>query len=390
MSVSDPVLAAWFGVGNPNFAGVAVSEASALGISAVWRSVNLISGTLGTLPLRSLQDTDEGRERVKSIFDDPGRVVGIRPYRWKQTSIAHLALHGNIFWAHIRNGGGGLAGLMPIHPLSVAVDWERDPDGNLTGRKVFDTTLVDGTRHRYTEDTMTHVPGLCLDGLRGLSPITVARNSLGTAIAGDRAAAKMFSDGALISGMVTPEEDLEAGEAEKIRADLNRNVAGWENVGQVAVVNRRLRFTPWTMSAEDAQFLESRAFSVEEVARWYGVPPHLLMQTEKQTSWGMGVESQNRGLGRFTLVHYSAPVEEACSALLGPGRLVEFDYVGLERPTPAEEIRLLLEQVRGGLITVNEARKIRNLPPVDGGDSLAEPQGTASPPGADPSQGVPA
>jgi HK97 family phage portal protein len=373
VSIGDPALAAYFGL-QVSGAGVPVSESTALGLSAVFRSVSLISGTLATLPFRSLRDTGDSRERVGSVFDDPGRPIGMRPYQWKQTSIAHLALHGNIFWQHVINAGGGLAGLLPIHPLAVAVDWERDPEtGQLTGRKVFDATLPDGSRRRHTEATMTHVPGLCLDGLRGLSPIKVARLSLGKGIAADRAAARAYSDGMSVAGMVTPDEDFQEGDAAKIQTDLNASVGGWENAGKLAVINRRLKFHQWSMSLEDAQFLQSRQFEVEEVARWFGVPPHLLMQTEKQTSWGTGVAEQNRGLGRFTLVHYSAPVEEASSALLGPRRFVEFDYAGLERPTPEQEIKLLIDQVAGGLLTVNEARKIRNLPPVDGGDVLRTP-----------------
>jgi HK97 family phage portal protein len=378
LSVADPALAAFFGLSVAG-AGVPVTESTALGLSAVWRSVNLIAGTLATLPLRTLKDTEDGRERVAGLFDNPGAPIGLRPFQWKRTSIAHLVTHGNIFWAHLFNNGGGLAGLLPLHPLAVTVDWERDPEtGAHTGRKVFDASFPDGRRRRYTPDTMTHVTGLCLDGLRGLSPISVARLSLGKGIAADRAAARAYSDGFSAAGMVTPEgdADLSLEDATKIQADLNSAVGGWENAGKLAVINRRLKVDQWSMSLEDAQFLQSRAFEIEEVCRWFGVPPHLLAQTEKQTSWGMGVESQNRGLGRFTLVHYSAPVEEACTGLTGPTRTVEFDYAGLERPTPEQEIQLLIAQVQAGLLTPNEARRIRNLPPVPGGDTLRTPSGT--------------
>jgi phage portal protein BeeE len=98
------------------------------------------------------------------------------------------------------------------------------------------------------------------------------------------------------------------------------------------------------------------------------------MQTEKQTSWGTGVAEQNRGLGRFTLLGWTMRFEQRLSRLLGgqsrTPRFAEFDFAGLERPTPEEEIRLLIEQVTAGLLTVNEARRIRNLPPIDGGDVL--------------------
>jgi phage portal protein BeeE len=101
------------------------------------------------------------------------------------------------------------------------------------------------------------------------------------------------------------------------------------------------------------------------------------MQTEKQTSWGQGVAEQNRGLGRFTLLGWTMRFEQRLSRLIagppgptGPRRFAEFDFAGLERPTPEDEIKLLIEQVKAGLLTVNEARRIRNLPPVEGGDVL--------------------
>jgi HK97 family phage portal protein len=370
ISISDPALAEWFGV-TPTLAGVNVGETSALGIAAFWRAVMLIAGTIASLPLHTFRDTAEGeRQRMTSWVDDPGTEDGLTPYEWKETCLLHGLLHGNVYLQHVRNGAGGMVGATPVHPLAVTPAWERRSDGTYTGRKVFGATLADGTRRTFTQDTMTQVMGPSLDGLRGLSLSGVARQSLGTTIAGERAAAKMFGNGALISGLVSTEEDVDEDEAKDIKAGLDRKVGGWENAGEVAFVNRKLRFTPWTMSAEDAQFLQSRQFQIEEIARWTGVPPHLLMQTEKQTSWGTGVAEQNRGLGRFTLLGWTMRFEQRISRLLARPRFAEFDFAGLERPTPEDEIKLLIEQVKAGLLTVNEARKIRNLPPIEGGDVL--------------------
>jgi HK97 family phage portal protein len=118
------------------------------------------------------------------------------------------------------------------------------------------------------------------------------------------------------------------------------------------------------MSATDAQFLQSRQFQIEEISRWTGVPPHLLMQTEKQTSWGTGVDEQNRALGRTVLSPWAQRLEGRGSRLLANPRWVELEFAGLERPSPDREIELLIQQVQAGLLTVNEARKVRNLPPL--------------------------
>lgn len=368
LSISDPALASYFGVAIPPHSGVIVGEYSALGLSAVWRAVSLISQSIAQLPLRTLRDVEGVRTRVNSFLDQPGGSDGPTPFEWIETTLLHLLLHGNAFLIHIFNGGGGLAALFAAHPSCVSV--EAVPDA--PGGKVFTVTMADGTRRTFDSSTLTHIPALSMDGLRGLSPISVAREAFGTAIAGDRAAARMFGNGALISGLVTPDQDdITEDEAKQIKEGLDRKIAGIDNAASIAVFNKRLKFTPWTMSLEDAQFLQSRQFQVEEIARIFGIPPHALMQTDKQTSWGSGVAEQNRGLSRTVLAPWAKRVEERLSRLLPAPRFVEFDFAGLERGSPAEEIELLLKQVQAGVITINEYRHIRNMDPIDGGDSLA-------------------
>lgn len=350
----------------PNYTGVTVGETGALSISAVWRAVSLISQTVASLPARSVRHNSDGtRERVPSWVDNPGGLGGPTPFEFWETVMVHLLLHGNAYLLHIRNGAGGLAGLLPVHPLAVSV--ERAP-GSL--RKTYTVTLDRGESRTYTDVDLLHIPAMSTDGVRGLGPIQVARNSLGIALAADRAAGRMFSQGAFLSGMVTPEEDVTEEEAKEIKASLDAKVAGWDNAGDIAVINRKLKFTPWTMSNEDAQFMASRQFQVEEIARWFGVPPYELMQTEKQTSWGTGIEAQQRGLARQVIGPWVKRLEERVSLLQPNGQYVEFEFAALERPTPEQEIDLLIRQVQGGLLSVNEARAIRNLPPVEGGDQL--------------------
>lgn len=373
-SISDPLLIEFFGLGQ-NYAGVNVSEHSALGVSAVWRAVSLISGTIAGLPMRTLRDVEGTRTRVSSFLDDPGQTIGMTPFAWKESILGHLLIHGNAYLEHIFNGAGTIAGLVPVHPQCVTPEW----DETRPGLKRFKVSLTAGGHKTFDATTMTQISALSTDGLRGLSVLEIARNSFGTAIAGDRSAAKMFSAGALHSGIVTPEDDVTEDEAKTIKESLNAKVSGVDNAGEIVVVNRKLKFTPWTMSMEDAQFLQSRQFQIEEIARWYGVPPHLLMQTEKQTSWGTGVAEQNRGLARFSLMPWTSRIEQKLSRLLPAPRFVEFDFAGLEKPTPEQEIDLLLKQIAGGMITVNEARRIRNMDPIEGGDELRGQSAPVSP-----------
>lgn len=385
VSISDPVLAQMLGYSSVD--GVLVSERTAMTLSAVFRAVSLVSGSIASLPLRTLIKSAGGETRpVDSFLDNPG---GTRytPFEWKQLVLLHLLLHGNAYIHKIRNPLGAILEMHPIHPLAVSAVW----DFSRPGGKRFDVQLlvagangqpVAVTRQMDSRD-LIQIMGISFDGLKGVSPISLARTSLSTGIQGDQAASKQFSNGAMISGMVTPddEDEPDPDETKALKREVNNAITGVENAGGIAVLNRRLKFTPWTLSAVDAQFLESRTFSVDEVGRWFGVPPHLLGLTEKSTSWGQGIAEQNRGLARYTLTSWTSPFQERLSRELVNGQQAEFDYSGFVKPSPEDEIKLVLEQVNGGLITPNEGRKIRNLPPItDGtGDTLRLPPGSNPP-----------
>ena len=387
-SIADPALAVLFGY--PSLDGLTVSETTALNLSAVFRAVSLVAGSVGSLPLRTLErvgDDATERRRVSSFLDSPGgpgRHPRYTPVEWAELSMVHLLLHGNAYLQHIYNGAGALAALLPVHPLSVVPEW----DDTRPGGKRFDVsvTTANGEPQRYKLDarTMTQVMGPSLDGLAGLSVLTRARLSLSTGLAGERSANRQFVNGAMISGIITPadsEMDLSPTEAAAVKETVNRVMTGPEHAGDIPVLSRRLEFTPWQMSAQDAQFLESRTFSVDEVGRWFGVPPHLLGLTEKSTSWGQGIAEQNRGLARYTLTPWTGRLEQRLSLLLpgAPRRWAEFDYTAFVKPSPEDEIGLLIEQVNSGLLTLNEARAIRNLGPLPGGDVPRTPAGAASP-----------
>lgn len=366
-SISDPGIVVAFG-GTPSLAGVSVSEQTVLGIPAVWRAVSLIAGSLASLPLQTIVTAADGtKQRVPSFLDDPGRLVGLTAYQWKETVLNHLLIHGNAFLVHIYGGAGQLLALQPVHPSAVGVDV------NKQGVKTYRVSLAAGGTRDYTDATLTHILAQSTDGIRGYSPLQLAKNTFGTAIAADRSAARLFGSGALMSAIVTPEDTLTPEQAIEVKGILDRRMAGEANAGEIAVINRKLKVTPWSLSAEDAQWIQARSFQIEEIARWFGVPPHLVAQTEKQTSWGTGVESQNRGLSKFVLEGWSTRIEERLSWLLPSDRRVEFLYSAFIQPDPETEIRLLLDQIKGGLLTVNEARKIRNLPPIEGGDTTKTP-----------------
>lgn len=379
LRLDDGTFASWMGWG-PTTAGVSVSETGSLGLASVYRAVSLISGTIASLPLKSYRDLPDGtRQRVQSFLDNPGGPDGLTQFEWTELVMVHLLLWGNAYLSHVVGGAGQLVGLIPVHPSAVtvkSVQSKEEASRFFPWTKYFTVTLTDGSPRDFTPMEITHVTALSTDGLVGLSPIRVNRQAIGTGLAGERAAARMFGSGMYPSGLVTTEEDVDEAEAQIIKAGLDAKMAGPDNAGKWAFVNRNLKFQQWTMPATDLQFIESRVHQVEEVSRIFGVPPHLLGQTEKQTSWGTGVTEQNRGLARYTLMPWTSRVEQRLSRLLVNKQLCEYDYAGLLQGSKQEEIALLIDQVAAGLLTADEARRIGlNLPPL--------PAAGARPPGGE-------
>lgn len=391
-SIADPALAALFTPGGVvDLAGVSVNENSALGLSALFRGVSLISGTLASLPLRSLRLDESGApQQVPSVFDDPDGPDGQTPFEWKESLFAHLVIHGRAGALKIRNEAGGLVRLALAHPLTWFPELPTQQEyrsGNLPiGGVWFRITLADGSQAKMDATNFWYVPAIAMTPGFGQGLMQFARDSLSTSVAGNKAAAKVFSNGALLSGIATPaSDDIDiVDDVPKIRQELNRSVLGYENAGTIALVARRLQFTPWTMTAEQAQFIQSRQFQIEEISRWVGVPPHLLMQTDKQTSWGTGVDEQNRGLAKFVLGHWAQRVEQRASRLLSQKRWCEFDFAALERPNFETNVGLVLQQIAAGLISADYGRKLLNIPPDAAPDpSLAPAPGGGNDPSAE-------
>lgn len=374
LSIGDPALAEYFSYGSRVLAGVEVNEGTAIGLTAVYRAVSIIAGTIAGLRLHAYRVVDEEHQPVSTFIDRPSGPNGpYTQFEWLELVMVHLLLHGNAYLQHVYNAAGAIVGLMPIPPAAVSVRPIRNAEelanyGGAAGtaRKWFEVQQVDGSRRTFTCDDLTHITALSTDGIRGLSPIEAHRQALGTGIAGDRAAARLFGSGMLLGGIVSADEDLDPEDAREAFAAIQDKMLGADHAGEVRFTNARLKFQPWTMPAVDAQFIESRVHQIEEVARIFGIPPHLLGQTEKQTSWGTGVAEQNRGLSIFTLKGWTERIEQRLSELLTRPVVCEFDYTDLLKPAPEVLIPLLISQVDAGLITNEEARRELGRPPLPG------------------------
>ena len=390
-SIGDPALAEFFGMSGQTIAGVSVTESTTVGLTAVYRAVAIISGTIAGLPLRAFRtDRETGeRTRVDSFLDTPSGPGGpYTQFEWLELVMVHLLLHGNAYLAHVYNGAGAIVGLLPLLPSAVTVKPIQTaeelaqyggPDGAY--RKWFDIQLADGSKRQLTCAELTHIPAMGTDGIRGLSPIEAHRNAIATGIAGDQAAARLFGSGLLLGGLVSGDEDLAKEDAEEAVAALKAKMSGPDHAGDIVFMNARLKFTPWTVPPQDAQFIESRVHQVVEVCRIFGVPKQLLMEDGAST-WGSGVAELLRWMARTTLMPWTTRLEQRLSQLLSRPTQCEFDYKGLLQPAPEVEIPLLIQQKEAGLLTGDEIRKMFNLPPLPAGaaESTSEsPAGTEVP-----------
>jgi HK97 family phage portal protein len=359
-------LAEFLGLNVRTSAGVVVTEATAMGSTALYRCVSILANTVAGMPLKTYRTVpvvsdesgttgSETRTEVPSIFDNPCN-PWYTPYEWKHIVVVHGALHGEAFLKHIYDDSRRLVALFPIHPAFVSVRW-------VNGDREYTITVPGQEKQVLTSADITHIMfGPSVDGLRGMSPIFVARNAIGTGLAGDEAAGKMFANGLFMGGVLSVPDATEA-QAQEIKTGLKSSLSGAMNAGDIAVINAAMTLSPWTMNSHDAQFIESRQFQVEEIARLYGVPKVLLAEDGAST-WGAGIAQLDQGMAKYTFPGYTNPIEDRLSALLAAPRHVEFEYKELLRGTPADEIALLIQQKDAGILTVNEVRGVLNLPPL--------------------------
>lgn len=366
-------------VGPASDAGVHVSEKSALGLPAVYRAIALIAGTCAGLPLHAYREGANGvRERLSPqppIIENPH--PDLTQFEWLELVFVHLLGWGNAYLRILRDQAGTVRELWPIEPSRVRVGRTR------TGEKVYgidrrlDATdgaaIDDGTFEPLTDREILHIPGLGYDGVRGLSPIGVARQALGTALATQRHGARFFGSGTMLSGILHTEQRLTVDQAEQLKLRWKQSNGGVDHAHDIAVLGSGTNFQPISISPADAQFVETQRFGIAEVARIFGVPPHMLMDTERSTSWGTGIEQQAIGFVTYTLKPWLNRGEQRFSRLLPAPQYARFAVDGLLRGDTKSRYGAYAVGRQWGWLSINDIRTLEDLPPVDGGNAYMQP-----------------
>lgn len=359
-------------------AGKNVNERSAMQMTAVYSCVRILAEAVAGLPLHLYRyKEDGGKERAIDnnlyhlLHDEPNKEMS--SFIFRETLITHLLLWGNAYAQIIRNGKGEVVALYPLMPNKMQVD--RDENGELYyiyTRSSDEAKTMEGVTVYLTPRDVLHIPGLGFDGLVGYSPIAMAKNAIGLAIATEEYGAKFFANGAAPSGVLEHPGTIK--DPSRLRENWNSTFGGSANSGKVAVLEEGMKYTPISISPEQAQFLETRKFQIDEIARIFRVPPHMVGDLEKSSF--SNIEQQSLEFVKYTLDPWVIRWEQSLSrALLNEDEkrkyFFKFNLEGLLRGDYESRMSGYAVARQNGWMSANDIRELENMdkiPAEDGGD----------------------
>ena len=358
--------------------GKIVTERSAMQMTAVYSCVRILAEAIAGLPLHLYTyKEDGGKEKAIGhplyllLHDEPNPEMS--SFVFRETLMTHLLLWGNAYAQIIRNGKGEVVALYPLMPNRMTVD--RDSSGQLFYSYQMNNsdapTMKTGTVILKPSDVL-HIPGLGFDGLVGYSPIAMAKNAIGLAIATEEYGAKFFANGATPGGLLEYPGTVK--DPDRVRESWNKGFSGSQNAGKVAILEEGMKYTPISIAPEQAQFLETRKFQINEIARIFRVPPHMVGDLEKSSF--SNIEQQSLEFVKYTLDPWVVRWEQSLSrALFTPEEkkqyFFKFNVEGLLRGDYQSRMNGYATARQNGWMSANDIRELENLdriPAEDGGD----------------------
>lgn len=365
---------AFFGMSTTS--GETVTYEHAMQLDAVWACVNLISNAVKTLPCNVYKgdgvEVDYENALYELLHDMPNLDDSASDF-WGMAALC-LCLDGN-FFAEQKKSGNRLVALNPLNPSSVEV--KRDAQNNryyeLT--ETYQNGKKGGVR-KIREENMLHVRGLVMPGFdRGLSPIAAQRNVIGNALAGEKTSGRMFKNGMMASVVLSSDQVLKADQRKQIAESLQA-FAGADKAGGIAVLEAGLKPSQITINPKDAQMLETRQYSVEQICRIFGVPPVMIGHAANgTTTWGSGIEQLILQFTKTCLTPMLRSIESAIYRDLLDSKtrkttVVKFNMEGLLRGDSQARAEFLSKMVNAGIYEPDEARAYENKAPRPGGNRL--------------------
>ena len=355
-----------------------VTERSAMQMTAVYSCVRILAEAVAGLPLHFYRYKDDGSKEkatdhtlYKLLHDEPNPEMS--SFVFRETLMTHLLLWGNAYAQIIRNGKGEIIALYPLMPNKMQVD--RDDNGEIYyiyQRSNEEAKTMEGNQVYLKKSDVLHIPGLGFDGLVGYSPIAMAKNAIGLAIATEEYGAKFFANGAAPSGVLEHPGTIK--DPSRVREAWQSQFGGSGNSGKVAVLEEGMKYTPISISPEQAQFLETRKFQINEIARIFRIPPHMVGDLEKSSF--SNIEQQSLEFVKYTLDPWVIRWEQSLArSLLSVDEkskyFFKFNVEGLLRGDYQSRMNGYAIARQNGWMSANDIRELENLDkisPEDGGD----------------------
>ena len=343
--------------------GKSVNPRNAVQVSTVYACVRVIAETIASLPVGVYEATENGSQKSVShplyrlLHDEPNPEMS--SFVWRETMLSHLLLWGNSYSQIIRSGKTNILGLYPLLPDRMEVD--RDSSGRLT----YTYTTTEGGAVQLNPEDVLHIPGLGFDGIMGYSPIALEKNAIGLGIAAEEYGSKFFQNGARPSGILTHPNTVR--DPKRLRESWNATYGGSSNGAKVAILEENMSFTPISLPNNEAQFLETRKFQVEEICRIFRVPPHLIGDLSRSTF--ANIEHQSIDFAMHTIRPWLVRIEQAMNRALfsenEKGRFyVQFNIDGLMRGDYKSRMEGYAIARQNGWMSANDIRALENMNPI--------------------------
>lgn len=376
VTISTPQELAEYLRGGQGSGGGPLSATSAMRTGTVYGCVRLIVGAVGNMPLDIKRKKDG--QRLDATDSQAYELINRRPNRWqkpRQFRRYHQAcvlLKGNAYSLKVKSRGRVIE-LISLDPDRMKVTQNDDLSLN------FDYRRRDGSLTRFGQDEIFHLYGLTLDGFTGVTPIKYARESIGLALSMEDHGARMFRNGARVGGTLETANRLSPEAIDRLKTSLEDYRAGGAREGKDLILEEGLKYNRLALSAEDAQWIESRKFSRTDIMMFFGVPPFMLGDTEKSTSWGTGIEQQKDGFIAFTLDDHLVMWEEAVTIDLGddPSIYARFNRNALNKGNLKDRWEAYTKALQNRVFNPNKVLELEDENPYPGGERYLDPPNTA-------------
>ncbi|MGJ7249677.1 phage portal protein [Morganella morganii] len=382
--MSSSELSEMIGLTYDTYTGRRVSPQLAMQLTAVFSCVRVLAESVGMLPCSLYEQLDRGnrravRERLNKLLSTkPNNYM--TPQEFWELLIACLCLRGN-FYAYKVKALGEVVELLPLEPSSVT------PKLNSKWEPEYQVTFPDGKRDTLTQDDIWHVRIFTLDGLTGLSPIAYAKQAVGLGLATEEHGSRLFGNGAVTSGVLQTDQYLKDDAYERLKTDFENRHQGLANAHKPMILEMGLKWQQISMTSEDAQFLETRKFQLEEICRIFRVPLHMLQNTDRATF--SNIENLGIGFINYSLVPYLTRIEQRINVgLVKPSKqgvfYAKFNTGALLRGDMKSRFDAYATGINWGIYSPNECRELEELNPRDGGDIWLTPMNMTTKPESSP------